>query len=141
MRPRAGQSHARRPQGELAVAVSAWFGTAGTGTLMILSQVILGLQLPFAVVPLLWFMTSRGRTCLQADDRSSPMEHRDCAGGDQYMGYLPIDVANHSYLQRPRRVATRSCGFDEDPALRLLLGSIPVGEVHRRALLFQTMPI
>jgi manganese transport protein len=42
-----------------AVAVTAWLGTAKTGTLMILSQVILGLQLPFAVVPLLWFTTRR----------------------------------------------------------------------------------
>jgi manganese transport protein len=29
------------------------------GTLLVLTQVILGLQLPFAVVPLLWFTTRR----------------------------------------------------------------------------------
>lgn len=40
-----------------AVAVTIAFGDAGVGRLLVLSQVILGLQLPFAVVPLLWFTT------------------------------------------------------------------------------------
>jgi manganese transport protein len=40
-----------------AVAVTMWFGHEGVGRLLVLSQVILGLQLPFAVVPLLWFTT------------------------------------------------------------------------------------
>jgi manganese transport protein len=42
-----------------AAAVAGAFGNAGTGKLLIVSQVILGLQLPFAVVPLLWFTTRR----------------------------------------------------------------------------------
>jgi manganese transport protein len=42
-----------------AVAVAASFGTAAVGKLLVLSQVILGLQLPFAVIPLLWFTTRR----------------------------------------------------------------------------------
>ena len=42
-----------------AVAVAAWFGHEGVGRLLVLSQVILGLQLPFAVIPLLWFTTRR----------------------------------------------------------------------------------
>ncbi len=42
-----------------AAAVASGFGAAGTGKLLIVSQVILGLQLPFAVVPLLWFTTRR----------------------------------------------------------------------------------
>jgi manganese transport protein len=42
-----------------AVAVTAWFGTARMGAILVLTQVILGLQLPFAVVPLLWFTTRR----------------------------------------------------------------------------------
>ena len=42
-----------------AVAVAAWLGHAGVGRLLVLSQVILGLQLPFAMVPLLWFTTRR----------------------------------------------------------------------------------
>ena len=42
-----------------AVAVTAWLGSEGAGKLLVLSQVILGLQLPFAVVPLLWFTTRR----------------------------------------------------------------------------------
>jgi manganese transport protein len=42
-----------------AVAAATWFGGAGVGRLLILSQVILGMQLPFAVVPLLWFTTRR----------------------------------------------------------------------------------
>lgn len=40
-----------------AVAVTMWFGHGGVGHLLVLSQVILGLQLPFAVIPLLWFTT------------------------------------------------------------------------------------
>jgi manganese transport protein len=42
-----------------AIAVAVWFGHAGVGRLLVLSQVILGLQLPLAVVPLLWFTTRR----------------------------------------------------------------------------------
>jgi manganese transport protein len=42
-----------------AVIVAASFGTAGVGRLLVFSQVVLGLQLPFAVIPLLWFTTRR----------------------------------------------------------------------------------
>jgi manganese transport protein len=42
-----------------AVAVTVWMGGTGVEKLLVLSQVILGLQLPFAVVPLLWFTTRR----------------------------------------------------------------------------------
>jgi manganese transport protein len=42
-----------------ALAAAAWFGNSGVGKLLVLSQVVLGLQLPFAVVPLLWFTTRR----------------------------------------------------------------------------------
>jgi manganese transport protein len=40
-----------------AVGAAMWAGDAGVGKLLIFSQVILGLQLPFAVVPLLLFTT------------------------------------------------------------------------------------
>jgi manganese transport protein len=43
-----------------AVAVTLWAGEAATGRLLILSQVVLSLQLPFAVVPLVMF-TASGR--------------------------------------------------------------------------------
>ena len=43
------------------VAVVLWFGDAATGRLLILSQVVLSLQLPFALVPLLMFTASRKR--------------------------------------------------------------------------------
>jgi manganese transport protein len=42
-----------------AALATACFGQAGAGTLLILSQVVLSLQLPFALVPLLVFTTSR----------------------------------------------------------------------------------
>jgi manganese transport protein len=42
-----------------AVVIAASLGSAGVGRLLVFSQVILGLQLPFAVVPLLWFTTRR----------------------------------------------------------------------------------
>lgn len=42
-----------------AAAVTLWYGAEGTGKLLILSQVVLSLQLPFAVVPLVMFTASR----------------------------------------------------------------------------------
>jgi manganese transport protein len=42
-----------------AVVVTIWAGAKGTGQLLILSQVVLSLQLPFAVVPLVMFTSSR----------------------------------------------------------------------------------
>ena len=42
-----------------AVIVVAFYGERGTGSLLILSQVILSLQLPFAVFPLVRFTTDR----------------------------------------------------------------------------------
>src|SRR5271154_227720 len=44
-----------------AVVVTIWAGAKGTGQLLILSQVVLSLQLPFAVVPLVMFTASRGK--------------------------------------------------------------------------------
>ncbi len=44
-----------------AVAVTAIYGGSGTAALLVLSQVILSLQLPFAVVPLVRFTSSRTR--------------------------------------------------------------------------------
>jgi manganese transport protein len=42
-----------------AVFITWSYGESGTAQLLILSQVILSLQLPFAVIPLLMFVTSR----------------------------------------------------------------------------------
>jgi manganese transport protein len=42
-----------------AVIITWLYGESGTAHLLILSQVILSLQLPFAVIPLLMFATSR----------------------------------------------------------------------------------
>jgi manganese transport protein len=42
-----------------AVAVCLVVGEAGIGRTLVMTQVILGLQLPFAIVPLLWFTTRR----------------------------------------------------------------------------------
>jgi manganese transport protein len=44
-----------------AAAVTIWFGEAGTAKLLILSQVILGLALPFAIVPLVMFTANRAK--------------------------------------------------------------------------------
>jgi manganese transport protein len=44
-----------------AVVVTALYGTSGTAHLLILSQVILSLQLPFAVVPLVQFTSDRAK--------------------------------------------------------------------------------
>ena len=42
-----------------AVIVTLWYGEQGTARLLILSQVILSLQLPFAVVPLVMFTADK----------------------------------------------------------------------------------
>jgi manganese transport protein len=41
------------------VIVTALWGSRGTGQLLILSQVILSMQLPFAVIPLILFVSDR----------------------------------------------------------------------------------
>jgi manganese transport protein len=42
-----------------AVIVAAMYGERGVGSLLILSQVILSLQLSFAVIPLVWFTSEK----------------------------------------------------------------------------------
>jgi manganese transport protein len=42
-----------------AAVVTIWYGEQGTAKLLILSQVILSLQLPFAIVPLVMFTADR----------------------------------------------------------------------------------
>jgi manganese transport protein len=42
-----------------AAGVTIWYGEAGTAKLLILSQVILGLALPFSIVPLVMFTADR----------------------------------------------------------------------------------
>lgn len=42
-----------------AFIVSLWYGEKGTGQLLVLSQVILSLQLSFAVIPLVYFTSNR----------------------------------------------------------------------------------
>jgi manganese transport protein len=44
-----------------AVVVTIWAGQKATGQLLIFSQVVLSLQLPFAVVPLVMFTASRAK--------------------------------------------------------------------------------
>lgn len=43
------------------VAITAIYGEKGTMDLLVLSQVVLSMQLPFAVVPLVWFVSDRRR--------------------------------------------------------------------------------
>ena len=42
-----------------AAIVTIWFGEAGTAKLLILSQVVLGLALPFSIVPLVMFTADK----------------------------------------------------------------------------------
>ncbi len=44
-----------------AAGVTIWYGESGSAKLLILSQVLLSLQLPFAVVPLVMFTADRGK--------------------------------------------------------------------------------
>ncbi len=43
------------------VVVTALYGEKGTGQLLIFSQVVLSMQLPFAVIPLVWFVSDRAK--------------------------------------------------------------------------------
>jgi manganese transport protein len=42
-----------------AAAVTIWYGDAGTAKLLIMSQVVLGLALPFSIVPLVMFTADK----------------------------------------------------------------------------------
>jgi manganese transport protein len=42
-----------------AVIATAWYGNEGASALLVFSQVVLSMQLPFAIVPLLMFTTRR----------------------------------------------------------------------------------
>jgi manganese transport protein len=44
-----------------AILVTLWYGESGQAKLLILSQVILSLQLPFAIVPLIQFTSSEAK--------------------------------------------------------------------------------
>jgi manganese transport protein len=44
-----------------AATVTIWYGAAGTAKLLILSQVVLSLQLPFAIVPLVMFTAEKSK--------------------------------------------------------------------------------
>ncbi|MFM2356238.1 MAG: hypothetical protein RLZZ528_1974 [Pseudomonadota bacterium] len=44
-----------------AAIVTIWYGEAGTGRLLVLTQVVLSLQLSFAVIPLVLFTSSRSK--------------------------------------------------------------------------------
>jgi manganese transport protein len=44
-----------------AALVTIYYGSAGTGRLLILTQVVLSLQLPFAVVPLVMFTADKAK--------------------------------------------------------------------------------
>lgn len=52
-----------------AAVVTIWYGEAGTAKLLILSQVVLGLALPFAIVPLVMFTADRGKMGVLAAPR------------------------------------------------------------------------
>ena len=44
-----------------AIIVTLLYGESGTSQLLVMSQVVLSLQLPFAVIPLVWFTASRSK--------------------------------------------------------------------------------
>jgi manganese transport protein len=52
-----------------AVIVASLYGESGTAKLLVLSQVILSLQLPFAVVPLVQFTSDRAKMGIFANPR------------------------------------------------------------------------
>jgi manganese transport protein len=53
------------------VIVTAIYGESGTGQLLIFSQVILSMQLPFAVVPLVRFVSDREKMGVFAISRAT----------------------------------------------------------------------
>ena len=77
-----------------AAIVTIWYGSEGTAQLLILSQVVLSLQLPFAIVPLVMFTADKRKmgaliaprwvTALAVDHR----HHRDHAQPQAAVGFL-----------------------------------------------------
>jgi manganese transport protein len=63
-----------------AMAVTLVYGESGTATLLVASQVVLALQLPFALVPLVRFTTSRAIMGELATPRSVALLAWACAG-------------------------------------------------------------
>jgi len=55
------------------VVVTAIYGEQGTAKLLILSQVVLSMQLPFAVVPLVQFVSDRNKMGVFAISRPTAM--------------------------------------------------------------------
>ena len=56
-----------------AMVATGWYGSSGAGALLVFSQVVLSLQLPFAIVPLLWFTTRRQHLGEHAFERSTAL--------------------------------------------------------------------
>jgi len=56
-----------------AAAATAWFGAGGASGLLVFSQVVLSLQLPFALVPLLLFTTRRRHLGVHAFGRAATL--------------------------------------------------------------------
>jgi manganese transport protein len=56
-----------------ALVVAAYFGIAGVGKLLVLSQFVLGIQLPFAMLPLLWFTTRKSYLGRHAFSRATAL--------------------------------------------------------------------
>ena len=56
-----------------AALATAWFGAQGASSLLVFSQVVLSLQLPFALVPLLMFTTRRRHLGVHAFGRAATL--------------------------------------------------------------------
>ena len=52
-----------------ALIATAWYGESGVAKLLIFSQVVLSMQLPFAVIPLIRFTGSRAKMGVFANPR------------------------------------------------------------------------
>nr|WP_114228653.1 Nramp family divalent metal transporter [Sphingomonas ginsengisoli An et al. 2013] len=62
-----------------AVIVAARYGESGTAKLLVLSQVVLSLQLPFAIVPLIQFTSNRARMGALVNGRALTIAASLCA--------------------------------------------------------------
>ena len=108
-----------------AIIVVSLYGERGTGALLILSQVILSLQLPFAVFPLVSFTSSReqdGRLRRAAVGPGAGVDDRRYHCGAERLAALPdvprVDASTSKHTGMYRRILV---AVENSPADRTIL--------------------
>ena len=105
------------------VIVTALYGERGTAELLVFSQVVLSMQLPFAVIPLVRFVSDKNKMGPFAISRPVAILAWVVAGIIVALNVkLLFDTLFGSYARMERSVIRDSVAADQVPALRSLRG-------------------